>query len=186
MEICGASCATCALPLLDQNESVLTEKFGTHEFAQVTPKELCIGYSTIAGAGLGIFARSCIAKNTRIGDYIGLIIPEENLTENRYLWDLQGIANGYVIDAADPKYSNFTRFINHNKSGKRNLRAVGHFPGGIPTVTFVTTKNIKAQKELFVDYGEEYNAVLRKEGFTSTTDKLPGKGKLCCFPANVP
>ena len=127
-----------------------------------------------------MFTKKALAKGIVIGNYEGHLRREEDLfskyiEKNRFLWDLTGLMNGFVLDSFDPNSSNFARFVNHNRAENRNLVALGHAPHGRPTVAFVTTRNLKANTELFVDYGTEFNDYLRSQGFVENTDAQTGE-----------
>ena len=180
MWCCNNQCEVCKLPQLNQHEKEKVKKKGSESFCRIVPSELKISKSTISGAGLGVFTKKALAKGIVIGNYEGHLRREEDLfskyiEKNRFLWDLTGLMNGFVLDSFDPKSSNFARFVNHNRSENRNLVALGHAPRGRPTVAFVTTRNLKANTELFVDYGTEFNDYLRSQGFVENTDAQTGE-----------
>lgn len=169
---CNKDCIVCDMPMLNQPKK---NKFKGQCRSKVTPPELIISKSSICGAGLGVFAAAPIRKGTIVSNYEGQIRKEEDcfqkeLSQNRFLWDLTGLCKGFVVDSSDPTKSNFARYINHNKRERRNLIALGHMPKGRPTVSFIATRDLQMREELFVDYGEEYNRVLREEGFLRSTD----------------
>ena len=110
-------------------------------------KPLLVKQSTIAAAGLGVFAAKQFRKGEIIGEYTGEVVLEDEAFEKHaesemdYLFDL---GNGYVIDPAnDP---NPIKYINHScnpncesdQDGKRIFIRV--------------IKTIKSGEELFYDY----------------------------------
>lgn len=175
--VCETECSFCVRPKLDQRQSEKDKKYGSVEHSEITPPELTIKTATVPEMGRGVFAKCKIDKGTVIGNYEGPLIHEDDLTpemeeNNMYLWDLHGFWNGFIIDAGDPRFSNFARYVNHNKLCMRNVKAVGHAPGKTPVVSFVAICDIEKDKELFVDYGKHYNARLRGMGFEATTDAV--------------
>ena len=170
---CNADCEVCKLERLFQCEDEKRRAIfrGSDEVCRLTPPELKVADSFINGAGLGVIATADIPEHIIIGDYEGYLVLEddERATDNMYLYRTD-IPYCY-IDGSDPKFSNFTRFINHHKEAKRNVEALFHCPFGIPTITVVTCRKICKGEELYLDYGVEYNDYLRKLGFTNSTDK---------------
>ena len=173
LQRCAEDCWICKLPMLDQNVTKKLKFRGqSDEHSLVTPKELIVVSSTEpAIKGLGVIAREPIGQSVRIGNYEGELagLEELDLNVNDYVWEL-----GYkklAIDAEDKKNSNFIRYVNHHKKTRRNVTPEFHAPGGVPTVTYITSRPIKRGEELFVDYGRDYNDDLRLQGFKTTTDE---------------
>ena len=175
MEVpCVPNCDVCLTPMLDQKVDVKLKHFGTKQYSHVTPAEVQVLPSTIPGGGFGLFTTTFLPKGIRLGNYEGPLVcraEHPNADDSAYMFDLDELgAPGWSIDAEDERYSNFLRFVNHNKASKRNVTTVGHFENGMPVVTYQTTRNIPSEKELFVDYGPGYNDDLRAWGFKDSTD----------------
>ena len=98
--------------------------------------------------GLGLFARTAIAKNDFIMEYIGKKITTEvaDTLSTKYLFDLE---NGFTIDGASR--SNTARYINHSCDENTEAEISEDF-----RILIHAVKNIKAGEELTIDYGEEY------------------------------
>jgi uncharacterized protein len=98
-------------------------------------------------SGLGLFAVQPIAKGTRIIEYTGPLIPNEEVDQRkgRYFF---GVNSRWTIDGS-PR-SNVARYINH--SCKPNAEAL--ISGR--RVWIWSRKNIKPGEEIAYDYGKEY------------------------------
>lgn len=97
--------------------------------------------------GLGLFAVQPIAKGTRIIEYMGPLIPNEEVDKRRGKYFF-GVNTKWTIDGS-PR-SNVARYINH--SCKPNAEAL--ISG--QRVWIWSRKNIKAGEEIAYDYGKEY------------------------------
>jgi SET domain-containing protein len=97
--------------------------------------------------GLGLFALEPIAKGTRIIEYTGPRITNEEFErrEGKYFF---GINSKWTIDGS-PR-SNIARYINH--SCRPNAEAL--ISGG--RVWIWSRKKIKAGEEIAYDYGKDY------------------------------
>ena len=97
--------------------------------------------------GLGLFALQPIRKGTRIIEYTGPLIPNEEVDKRkgRYFF---GVNTKWTIDGS-PR-SNVARYINH--SCKPNAEAL--ISGR--RVWIWSRKNIKPGDEIAYDYGKEY------------------------------
>src|SRR6266481_1740123 len=97
--------------------------------------------------GLGLFAVKPIAKGTRIIEYTGPLIPNEEVDrrKGRYFF---GVNSKWTIDGS-PR-SNVARYINH--SCKPNAEAI--ISGR--RVWIWSRKKIKPGEEIAYDYGKEY------------------------------
>ena len=97
--------------------------------------------------GLGLFALQPIAKGTRIIEYTGPLIPNEEVDKRRGRYFF-GVNTKWTIDGS-PR-SNLARYINH--SCKPNAEAL--ISGR--RVWIWSRKNIKPGEEIAYDYGKEY------------------------------
>jgi SET domain-containing protein len=97
--------------------------------------------------GLGLFAVQPIPKGTRIIEYTGPLIPNEEVDKRkgRYFF---GVNTKWTIDGS-PR-SNVARYINH--SCKPNAEAL--ISGR--RVWIWSRRNIKPGEEIAYDYGREY------------------------------
>ena len=97
--------------------------------------------------GLGLFAVQPIAKGTRIIEYTGPLIPNEEVDRRRGRYFF-GVNSKWTIDGS-PR-SNVARYINH--SCKPNAEAI--ISGR--RVWIWSRKNIQPGEEIAYDYGQEY------------------------------
>ena len=97
--------------------------------------------------GLGLFAVQPIAKGTRIIEYTGPLIPNEEVDQRRGRYFF-GVNSKWTIDGS-PR-SNVARYINH--SCKPNAEALI----SSRRVWIWSRKNIKPGEEIAYDYGKEY------------------------------
>jgi uncharacterized protein len=106
-----------------------------------------VGNSRIAGKGL--FAAQDIKKGTRILQYIGKKITQEESDRrlaagNVYIF---GLNERYAIDGDTPK--NTARYINHSCDPNCQTEQFGN------TIWIVSIKDIQAGEELTYNYGYE-------------------------------
>lgn len=101
-----------------------------------------------AKTGKGLFALDNIPKGKWIIEYVGEVVPKDqvNKIKSKYLFEID--KKGTTINGNVP--SNIARYINH--SCRPNCEADG--PEG--RVYISSLKNIKAGEELTYDYGKEY------------------------------
>jgi uncharacterized protein len=100
-----------------------------------------------SATGLGVFARQAIPKHTRIIEYVGTLITNEDAdkSKGRYIVQLN------ETHALNGKHrENLARYINH--SCKPNAEA---FTSG-KHVWVWSKKDIKTDEEITMDYGREY------------------------------
>ena len=128
--------------------------------------------SSIPNAGEGVFTEDTISANTLFGPYPGVKYTTEQYEEKQ----IEGLQdNGYTFeipsqsgDERDKRVivmpdsydvregKNWVVKINHNTIlSRNNMKPV--FDYGRKDVYYQTTKEIKKDEELFVDYGEQYN-----------------------------
>lgn len=123
---------------------------------------LIIQRSTIANAGLGVFAGKDIPIKAE-AEYEGER-RDEGSTNMYYSWEIKEFNkttgrpkyNGktlYYLDASNIKRSNWTRFVNCNlKKERNNLIMHQRFD----RIIYQTKRKIKKGEELFIHYGDEY------------------------------
>ena len=100
-----------------------------------------------AATGLGLFAVNDIPARKRIIEYVGPLVPNEEVETSRGKYFF-GVNRKWSIDGS-PRF-NLARYINH--SCKPNAEA---FVSG-RRVWIWSKKRIEAGEELTIDYGEEY------------------------------
>jgi len=97
--------------------------------------------------GLGLFALQPIAKGTRIIEYTGPLIPNEEVDKRRGRYFF-GVNTKWTIDGS-PR-SNVARYINHSCKPNAEALICGR------RVWIWSRKNIKPGEEIAYDYGKEY------------------------------
>jgi SET domain-containing protein len=97
--------------------------------------------------GLGLFTLKPIAAGTRIIEYKGPILDEDEAEETggKYLFELD---DEHVIDGR--ARSNIARYINHACSPNAEERTVGR------RIWIWSRRDIEAGEEITIDYGREY------------------------------
>lgn len=107
--------------------------------------------------GHGLFAMQDFAKDTYIGEYVGIVRKIKRFAPdvNEYCMHYPSrffSYNYYIIDAKEA--ANETRFINH--SDAPNLRPVCIIDRALLHTVFFTTRAIHKGEELTFDYGKDY------------------------------
>ncbi len=121
-----------------------------------------ISASTIKKAGMGIYAMENIPMYA-VGQYKGIPRATED-TNMYYSWvvksfdPIEGVDDEvdtfmYYIDATEMDRSNWTRYVNCGMKDVHNNMTQEQV---YDKIFYTTIRPIKAGKELFVDYGEEY------------------------------
>lgn len=97
--------------------------------------------------GLGLFARTAIAANRRIVEYVGPILDEEECEEKggRFLFELD---ERRAIDGSSR--ANIARYINHSCRPNAKERLSRN------RIWIWSLTDIAAGAEITMDYGEEY------------------------------
>ncbi len=111
-----------------------------------------------AAAGLGLFAQEPIAKGTRIIEYVGEKINEDeaNRRGGMYLFEIN---SKWFIDGKDRK--NTARYINHACGRAANCEV--DIKAG--RIWISAKKNIQPGEELCYDYGKEmFDAYIKPHG----------------------
>ena len=123
------------------------------------------------GKGLGAFADQQISRNVVVGIYWGELLQNNTCTAKRNDSDyVFAIDKNLSIDAADPTMAGWTRYINHERTGKqRNLDVcVDHRDkSNLPMVWFRSNRDIQLGEELLFNYGQSY---WRQHAVPVTTD----------------
>lgn len=121
-----------------------------------------IAKSTIKKAGMGIYTLEDIPEGA-VGQYKGIPRTEDD-TNMYYSWvvksfdPLEGLPDDsdlymYYIDATDLERSNWTRYVNCGMTNSDNNMDQEQV---YDKIYYTTTRDIAAEEELFVDYGEDY------------------------------
>ena len=126
------------------------------------PNRIEIKKSWIKEAWLWAYSQINIPKNTTIWEYIGKIINPDDFDNKKShhdygfsVYDKWKVL--FVIDSANKKYGNWTRYINCARSSKEENV---YFYQYKKRIFIKTHKEIKKWDELFVWYGKEYGVKL--------------------------
>jgi uncharacterized protein len=106
--------------------------------------------------GLGLHALQTISVNSRIIEYVGPVLTEDEAEElgGKYLF---GLDDNRVIDGRSR--SNLARYINHSCRPNAEERLARN------RLWIWSIKEIQAGEEITIDYGEEYfDAYIRQKG----------------------
>ena len=104
------------------------------------------------GTGLGLYARTDIAKGDFVIEYTGKLIPNKIADDmtGTYLFELN---DTWTVDAEDE--SNTARYINH--ACVPNVEAeIEEGEDGQDHINIYALRDIHEGEELTIDYGEEY------------------------------
>ncbi|WP_018612068.1 SET domain-containing protein [Segetibacter koreensis] len=126
-------------------------------------KQLEVKESNIPGAGKGLFTNKFIPKGARIVEYKGRIRTWKEVQHDDFNYYIFFVAENHIIDASRHKKS-FGRYINDAKGLQKinGLHNNAEFVIDGLKVFVQATKNIAAGAEIFVSYGKDYWAVIRK------------------------
>lgn len=126
--------------------------------------KISIQKSTITGAGMGAYALEDIPKGAR-ASYFGLA-KSDTCANMYYAWTIRpfdpvtGIPKDsgalFFIDASNPKFSNWTRYVNTGLREKNNNFDVDQL---FDKIYYIANRDISAGEELFIDYGDDYRRV---------------------------
>lgn len=112
--------------------------------------------------GYGLFAAEDLKKGDFIGEYTGVIRVCEEITETfedgsyetDFSWDYPDTVGDVVLEINGRLEGNELRFVNHNKNFNLDVEHTIH--NGQWLIFFVAHRDIKAEEQLFVSYGDEY------------------------------
>lgn len=109
--------------------------------------------STIAGAGLGLFAEVAFMEDDPIGRYTGELITFEELAAGRFAGSdyLLAVSRRFLIAGEGPR-ANHTRYINHSDEPNALLVVSTRWK----TARFVATRSIAPGEEILFNYGPVY------------------------------
>jgi hypothetical protein len=143
------------------NEEIIKTKFFIPDENRYRYIQLKIAPSSIQNAGMGVYAVDKIPKGAQ-GIYKGvkksmsagnayyswIIYEHDPITGKR-----MGNKELYLLDASDPKRSNWTRYVNCGmKRRYNNMDCFQKFD----KIYYYAKKDIQPGKELFIDYGSAY------------------------------
>ncbi|TMW63836.1 hypothetical protein Poli38472_002777 [Pythium oligandrum] len=120
-------------------------------------KQLRVGRSTMANAGLGLFVDDSVAKDEFIIEYIGEMVSQEEAERRGTIYDklnrsyLFNLDTETVVDAT--RKGNKTRFINHSSKPNCYSRIVNI--NSDYRIGIYALRDIEPHTELFFDYGYE-------------------------------
>ncbi|XP_046863279.1 zinc finger protein 664-like [Xenia sp. Carnegie-2017] len=145
---------------------------GTSNALKTLPEDLYVIPSTIPEAGMGVFANKKLEINTRFGPYRGEKVLLDDLEEGRdtsYMWEiLQEGKIRYYIDGKDSTQGNWMRFVNCARcEDEQNIIAYQHHG----EIYYRVYKEIEADKELLVWYGDEFAEQLGVSLFDEEDDE---------------
>ena len=121
------------------------------------PHELIIKKSPLSGKG--VFAKKKLKAGKVLGIYRGRYLSAKQFLAKRntkYVYEIEMDDRFLYVDGNDPRYYNWTRYINGAKTTKQtsmvNVEAV--FKGHI--ILIQTIDPIPAGRELVLHYGDSY------------------------------
>ncbi|KAL3089551.1 hypothetical protein niasHS_006935 [Heterodera schachtii] len=128
--------------------------------ASTLPAFLFIQNSSIPSAGKGVFTKVDIPIGIVFGPYEGILTQNVSEMEfGAYTWELR-VGYGkpsYYIDAKDPRYSNWMRYINSPRNESEQNLIAFQYQGSVYYRVF---KPIDRSSELLVWYGKKYGKEL--------------------------
>jgi uncharacterized protein len=127
-------------------------------------KYLLVKKSMLPNSGKGLFIKTDIAKGTRIVEYKGKKRKWVDAKhEDGYNGYLMRVTRSVVIDAL-PATDTFGRYANDARGFTRveTLKNNAEYISEGKRCYIDATRNIKAGEEIFVSYGREYWALMRK------------------------
>ncbi|XP_048586840.1 histone-lysine N-methyltransferase PRDM9-like [Nematostella vectensis] len=121
------------------------------------PSCLEIRPSPILNAGLGVFAKSSIAKRVKFGPYKGrkVKIDDEQMDEDTsYMWEISKDGKfNHFVDGHNEEDSNWMRFVNCSRCEREQNLVAFQYRGQI---YYRSYKDINPGAELLVWYGDKY------------------------------
>ncbi|XP_041981648.1 histone-lysine N-methyltransferase set-17-like [Aricia agestis] len=113
---------------------------------------LHLNYSSIPGAGLGVFTTLTLPRGVRFGPYRG---SKSDKIKSSYCWQIRDANNRpcHVMDASDANNSNWMRYVNCSRHWFEQNLVAYQYRGQI---YYRTIKIIPRFTELMVFYGSEF------------------------------
>jgi uncharacterized protein len=127
-------------------------------------KQLYVKKSTIPNSGKGLFTRKAISKGTRIVEYKGVISSWKDVKDedgkNGYIFfvNRKHVINALPTLKALARYANDANGLTRVKGTKNNAE---YETEGIKAY-ILCKRDIPANSEIFVDYGDDYWKVIRQ------------------------
>jgi SET domain-containing protein len=108
----------------------------------------------------GLFASESIPCGALVGNYTGLVKPQQGADSSHYLVEVHDRHTGLRFDLDAEHYGNETRFINDYKgvADHPNVALVlyhAHATGEL-SVGVVTQRQLQHGEEILVDYGRQF------------------------------
>ncbi|KAI0027675.1 hypothetical protein K488DRAFT_74355 [Vararia minispora EC-137] len=128
--------------------------------------------------GLGAYTTTRLPKAAFVGEYIGEVNPQASVEHRdmirrhlnlNYAFQLGplGQFSGVALEVDAGRLGNTTRYLNHKSDKRRNksanVEAKYLIAGGEVRIMFLTTRDVAARRELFLDYGEAYFGATHKK-----------------------
>lgn len=112
--------------------------------------------------GYGLFASENLKKGDFIGEYTGVVRISEELTESfedgswetDFSWDYPDEIGDIPLEINGRLEGNELRFVNHGRECNLDVEHTLH--DGQWVIFFIANRDIQADEQLFVSYGEEY------------------------------
>lgn len=128
-------------------------------------KQLYVKKSTIPNAGKGLFTRKAIPKGTRIVEYKGVISSWKDVKDedgkNGYIFfvNRKHVINALPTLKALARYANDANGLTRVKGLSNNAE---YETDENDKAYILSTRDIPANAEIFVDYGKDYWKVIRE------------------------
>ncbi len=123
-------------------------------------KKYYLDRSTIKQAGYGVFSKRDLPAKTRIDEYLGEIIDDEEGAKRQdktyFFRVMHKDGNSHIIDALPHEHSNIMKFVNGVKTAQQRKRQNCEAYQRNNKIYYRTIRDVKAGEELLVDYGPTY------------------------------
>lgn len=123
-------------------------------------KKYYLDRSTIKQAGYGVYCKRDIQAKTRVDEYVGEIIDDEEGAKRQdktyFFRVMYKDGNSHIIDALPHEHSNIMKFVNGVKTAQQRKRQNCEAYQHGSKIYYRTTRDVKAGEELLVDYGPTY------------------------------
>ncbi|XP_055996349.1 uncharacterized protein LOC125646601 [Ostrea edulis] len=140
-----------------------------------TPPGMSIRNSSNPNAGLGAWTDVFIPGKTILGYYGGKIVPAATVKDGSYAWIINIQKEDYKVDAADPSYSNWVRYVNSPRTDEEE----NVLPVRCKSKMFyVVPRDIAPNTELMVSYGHGYDRRLGTERNHPDSEILKGSWQI--------
>jgi SET domain-containing protein len=123
-------------------------------------KKYYLDRSTIKQAGYGVYSKYDIPAKTRIDEYVGEIIDDEEGSKRQdktyFFRVFHKDGTSHIIDALPNEHSNIMKFVNGVRTPQQRKRQNCEAYQRGNKIYFKTLRDVKAGEELFIDYGPTY------------------------------